>query len=339
MKKLTLYLFSFLCLLLFVISQSKSFMEWWADYRLNKLHLPFTRAKYGDLYSGCFLPQFMDTATHKLTTYRSSRNKIDLYILHDSYLEGKVKKENFIGVDKLIMSNMSGNGVPVKLDKTKKNILILECSERTADWRLTDTATSFHKFIFGAKDSMALKKEKTPFINYFFNPFINYNIEFNLFDYEFLRPIKETKAKLNYALFERVPKDIVVSTDKQYLFLGETVDPSRIESSFRPITFEQTDFIAKRMNITRNYFRRKGFSEVYFAIIPNPVSILDRERMNYNYKLFYIEFSSYSKFKSIDVYGLFKNSGKKVYRRDDSHWNSTGLQMWVNEVNSRLITY
>ena len=32
-----------------------------------------------------------------------------------------------------------------QLNKKQKNILIIECSERTADWRLTDTVLAYPK--------------------------------------------------------------------------------------------------------------------------------------------------------------------------------------------------
>src|ERR1700752_494457 len=236
MKKLLLYLFSFLCLSLFALSQSKSFMEWWADYRLQKLHLPYTRSLYGDLYSSCFLPQYMDTAYHlKLTEYKTSKKNIDLYILHDSYLAIPLKKENFIGVDSLILSDFRGDGVRFKLNKKKKNILIIECSERTAEWRINDIQSTYKKLYTGKLPSQENENIKTQWKNYtkyLFNPLINQNLEFNLFDYEFLKPIKEAKAVLNFKWFNRTPKDVAVTGDKKYLLLNETVDPHQFESSF-----------------------------------------------------------------------------------------------------------
>ena len=343
MKKARLYSFSFLCLSVFVLSQSTPFMQWWSDYRIYQLHIPFTRARYGDLYSGCFLSQYIDTAaTKKLTEYKTSRKNIDLYILHDSYLAYQLKKENFIGVDKLILSDFRGDGKQIRLDRSKKNILIIESSERSSDWHFTDTAFMFSKIYINKpkieKDKSA-KTKGNPFINYFFNPFVNQNLEFNLFDYELFKPLKETKAKLIFNYFNKVPKDIAVSSNRNYLLLNETVDNNFVESSFRWLSNEQIDFIVNTMNRINLYYKNIGFDEVYFSIIPNPVSIIDSERLPYNHKIERIKNTDWLHAKFIDVYDVFKNSKKQIYRRDDSHWNGNGVQLWVNEVNTKFLAY
>lgn len=340
MKKLKLYIFSFLCLLIFIFSQSTPLMEKWADFRVQKLHIPFARARYGDLYSGCFLRQYMDTANHlKLKEYKTTRNNIDLYILHDSYLANHLKKENFIGVDTLILSDLRDKGVCFNLNKKKKNILIIECSERTADWRLTDTALSYPKLYPCNSVIRKTKEINENFIKYFFNPFINQNLEFNLFDYEFFKPVKETKAKVNFNLFNRVPPDVAVSANSKYLFLAETVDPARYESSFRNMGEIEIVKIVYLMNLTEEHYKKLGFEKVYFSIIPNPVSILDQGRMPYNHKIERIRNTTWMKCGFIDVYDMFRNTKKQIYRKDDSHWNTYGVQLWVNEVNAELLSY
>lgn len=342
MKKIRLYIFSFLFLLLFVLSQSTSFMEWWADYRVQKLHAPYTRVRYGDIYSSCFLPQFMDTTHKKLREYKTTKTNIDLYMLHDSYLGGQIKKENFIGVDKLILSDFRGEGVCACLNRKKKNILIIECSERMADWRLTDTSLSYPKLYTKRtktlKNIPRQKKEKS-LLKIFFNPFINQNLEFILFDYEFFKLLKETKAKTNFKTFDKLPADIAVSSDKKYLLLNETIDLQRFESSFRWLSNPDIDNIVYLINLTEIHYKNLGFDEVYFSIIPNPVSIIDTERYLYNYKISRIKNTIWLNAKFIDVFDIFKKSKKRVYRRDDSHWNNYGLQLWVDQVNSKLLSY
>ena len=339
MKKLKLYIFSSFCLTLFILSESKPFMEWWTDYRVYDLNMPFARAKYGDMYSGCFLPQYIDSSARKLREYTSTKNLIDLYVLHDSYLENKIKKENFIGVNKLTLVNYRSENSQIKLNKKNKNILIIECSERTADWRITDTSITFQHFLIHKQKKVAEKTQKKNFISRFFNPYIDQNLELNLFDYELIRPIKEAKANLNFTLFERLPKDITVSRDKNYLLLTETVDINYFQSSFRKVSDQEIVNIVYMMNLTEIHYKKLGFDDVYFSIIPNPVSIVDTERDWYNYKIARIKNTSWRHVKFIDVFDVFKTSRKRVYRRDDSHWNSNGVQLWVDQVNSNLLNY
>jgi len=343
MKKVTLYIFSLFCLGVFILSQSKPFMEWWSDYRVNQLHMPFTRARYGDLYSGCYLSQFMDTAaTKKLAEYKTSRKNINLYILHDSYLAGQIKKENFLSVDKLILSDLRGEGVSINLDHKKKNVLIFECSERTADWRLINTAFVFPK-LYIKKDSITKetkpKTENQEFIQFLFNSFVNQNIEFNLFDYEIFKPLKETKAKISFIYFNKVPADIAVSSNKKYLLLNETVDNRFAQSSFLGLSDEHIDIITSKINEIDLYYKNMGFDKIYFTIIPNPASIIDTERMRYNHKIERIANNYQLHADFINVYDIFKKSKKQLYRRDDSHWNRNGLQLWVNEVNAKFLAY
>jgi hypothetical protein len=344
MKKVRLYIFSCLCLLVFICSESKSFMEWWADYRIQKLHAPFTRARYGDLYSGCFLPQFMDTARGKeLTEYKTKQKNTDLYILHDSYLANQLKKENFIGVDTLITSDFRGEGVQFKLNKNKKNILIIECSERMIEWRTSDTASAFSKLYTEKPSSDSAektRKKNKSFVDYLFNPMIDRNIEFNLFDYEIFRPFKEIKAQINYNLFDKIPSNTAISSDKKYLFLNETVDPKSPISSFWLLLDPNVASIVNNMNTIYTHYKKLGFTVVYFSFIPNPVTILDRNRNRnsfYNYKIGRIKDSKILLAECIHVVTIFNDSKKQIYRRDDSHWNRNGIQLWVNEVNAKLI--
>ncbi len=314
-------------------------MEWWSDYRVSPLKILPSRARYGDIYSACFLPGFMDTSTTKLKTHTSGAKNIDLYILHDSYFFGRIQKENFKNLNKLVLSDFRGEGIYVKLNQAKKNILIVECSERYANWRLSDTGFIFSRLHVGKPATLTKNSKKIEgeqFSKYLFNPFINQNLEYNLFDYELFKPIKECKALVNYNLFNRIMKDVSISLNNKYLLLNETINPNLESSSFRYISNEEIDFIVKRINLIKNHYQSKGFTEVYFSIIPNPVSIIEPGRLNYNHKVERIEFTTFLKTDYIDVYGVFRLSKKQVFRRDDSHWNNYGLQLWLNEANAKI---
>lgn len=332
MKKALLYIFSLCCLLVYALSLDRDFMSWWADYRTYELHSPYARARYGDLYSNCFLPGYTDTAYTPLKKPETLPQKTALYIIHDSYLEGKIEKNNFAGISELTLSNYAADPTCVTLNPTKRNILILECSERTAEWRLTDTATSFSRFVFH-RPPVWKEKETTPIGDHFFNPNINLNLEFSLYDYEYFIPIKELKGFLNFKLFNRLPKDVNISTNKKYLLLNETVNPEVIASSFRPLDMNYEDYVIQRANDITRHYKNLGFDEVYISIIPNPVSIIDRERMPYNDKILFLQNHPSANCRFLSVYDIFRQTPERIYRTDDSHWNGHGLQLWVDEVN------
>jgi len=333
MKKVWLYIFSLACLLVYALSLNRAFMEWWADYRTYTLHAAHARARYGDLYSNCFLPGYMDTAYIPLKENKVAGNT-DLYIIHDSYLEGKILKENFIGLNKLVMADYRSGGGEVRPDKTKRNILVIECSERTAEWRLTDTLTILSRIdVSGKKLNGSAEQDGEPLLNYFFNPNINQNVEFMLYDYEYFIPVKNAKAWLNYVLFKRLPKDVSISTDEKYLLLNETVDPRSATGSFAPLDHAYLNYVTRCVNRLNAYYRSNGFDEVYFSVIPNPVSIVDEYRGPYNQKMGWLEKNNLLQGKYLSMYLVFKGARSRIYRTDDTHWNGNGLQLWVDEVN------
>jgi hypothetical protein len=333
MRKTWFYISSYLLFAVLVLGHIRPFMEWWAEYRTNKLHAPYTRARYGDLFSSCFLPQFIDTGSYgKLEKYKSRYSIVDLYVLHDSYLANKVDKQNFVGIDSLLLVDFREEGTKVNPATGKKSILIIECAERSIEWRM-DSSVIYNKIITNSYKKQGEKKSKEGFR---FNSNINQNLEFLLFDYEWLKPIKEAKAETNFYIFNKTPPDVAISYDKKYLYLAETVDPSIYGSSFFPVSWAEIDQLAENLSKIRKHYLDAGFHEVYFSFVPNPVSVLEPWRGKYNHKMERIEESYAYGSPLIDVYKVFLESKKPVYRRDDSHWNTYGLQLWVNAVNQKL---
>jgi len=337
MKKAALYIFSLSCLLVYVLSLNRQFMEWWADFRTYQLHAPYAKARYGDLYSNCFLPGYLDTAFMPLKNYKNDAQKTDLYLIHDSYLADKVRKENFQGIRRLAMSDLRQGEIHVSLDPVQKNVMLIEFSERAAEWRLTDTSLLFSKIKLQRPDPFVSgDSDDTPVLNYLFNPNINQNLEFALYDYEYFIPIKNLKAQINYSLFKRLPHDVSISTDEQYLLLSETVNPVSYASSFFARSPDYHNYVLYCADRIVSHFKGLGFDEVYFSVVPNPVSIVDEKRMSYNHKVELLEEHPLQGAAYISVYKLFKESKRRVYRTDDSHWNGRGIQIWVDEVNKRI---
>lgn len=84
------------------------------------------------------------------------------------------------------------------------------------------------------------------------------------------------------------------------------------------------------------HFKKLGFKEVYFSIIPNTATLVNSKRMGYNLKIPTIEGLSDTSVHFISVYNEFMHCPAKIFRRDDTHWNGYGLQLWVNQVNHTI---
>ena len=80
----------------------------------------------------------------------------------------------------------------------------------------------------------------------------------------------------------------------------------------------------------------KGFDEIYLAIIPNPVTIINPTLSNYNELIPTIHKVDTLRMKILDIYSIFKQNPSAYYAKSDSHWNSAGLQLWLDGFNKRL---
>ncbi|MBK9320363.1 MAG: hypothetical protein IPM91_17220 [Bacteroidetes bacterium] len=94
--------------------------------------------------------------------------------------------------------------------------------------------------------------------------------------------------------------------------------------------------IVNTLNKTREHYKNHGFDEVYFSFVPNPVSVVNPGMGAYNQLMPLLSNVDSSLFKKIDVYTLFKSNPKKYYAPNDTHWNSRGLQTWLDETNTEL---
>ena len=171
------------------------------------------------------------------------------------------------------------------------------------------------------------------------NPVLNENLEFNLFDYKLFTPLKEFKANLNYRLFNRVNNDVRVSPDHKYLFYNATIDTNYTTSSFTRIDNAEITRIVNVLNNIYIHYKAKGFDEVYFTIIPNPVTVLSPGilgTIKYNELIPRIYNNTGLKIPVIDVYNLFRQSNIQIYFRSDTHWNNNGFHVWANEFNETI---
>src|ERR1019366_9750435 len=95
--------------------------------------------------------------------------------------------------------------------------------------------------------------------------------------YNFIIPVFEYKAALNYYLFNRASGDVVISNDRDFLFLNETVSGTDIGSSYITIPDTEITHLVDNFNIIYDHYLANGFKEVYLSIIPNSATIVQPE--------------------------------------------------------------
>jgi hypothetical protein len=272
---------------------------------------------------------------------------INLYLFCDSYLYYRVNPKHFSCTDKLYKMKWFETETFLSqeaLDTSKKNVLVFEMTERYVRSLLDSYEGATHMLKFEKKldgnvnhqeiaDSKSLiDKFQEPFIN----PNINSNLELNLFDYKLFRPLKELKANMNFYIFNRVYDGVFVDTAKQQLYYKPTVDGEQKMNAFFPLDSLEFNTLCLNINKLYDFYHAKGFGEIYLAIIPNPVTIINPTLGEYNNLIPRINANDSLRMKIFDMYGIFKQEPSLYYSKSDSHWNSIGLQRWLDEFNKKL---
>jgi len=341
-SKICLWLIAFALIFIYIISSDQKLSEHFYFYRIKNQGIEAfqpIRHKYGDLYDLSHLPDFRTRDQEKeiLVPPAQKEKNINLLLICDSYLFNKTKAEHFTCVNKKKEIAWSYNiDSPVKIDTLKRNILIIETAERLIRMRFAKPYLRNLPIDKKSKNQNKIVSFSGWLAPVMFNPLINQNIEFFLTDYMFLRPLKEFKAWLNYKLFKKTGQ-AVVSMDGQYLFFKETVDQRLRSSSFSPIRNGEIDTIVAGMNYMYEYFINQHFDEVYFSFIPNPVTILDRNRGVYNQLITKIEKHDKRQSPMISILAEFEENKDIVYQKSDSHWTTEGLQVWINKANEMIL--
>jgi hypothetical protein len=232
-----------------------------------------------------------------------------------------------------------------RLNPHKHNILVVEMTERY----VRDICTKYSGMIGTLKIDSTYRGNtpyyletsnesiKTSFLEkHFFNPNINSNLELNLFGYPLFRPIKELKAEFNYAVFNRANNDVFVDKKNRFLYYGPTVSGNQIMNSFFPLDSSEMPLICNTLNSVYRYYKTKGFEEIYLAIIPNPVTMINPQLGNYNGLIPKLYAVDSLKMRIIDVYATYAKNPLQYYSRNDTHWSSAGFQTWLDEFNKTL---
>lgn len=349
-KKIASYILIASGLFLLGISTSTKCMEYISEKRNESEAWWGThQSTDGDLVGMSYLDyieQFRSKRDYAFTrpNYNGPTN-VNFYAWGDSYI-WKVPDTAYAGIKNYKFGWRYRDNIEYSLDTAQKNILLIEIAERYIRSYFVDTDMYNHVYAKKAEQTAAL----TPFppkryaavtipdVSDLFNPLINQNLEYNLFNYNFINPTRQYKASLNYYLFNRASGDVVIAENKQQLFLKETVLGDRPENIYHPVSNEEIRNIIGILNIFYDHYRRDGFDEVYLSLIPNPATIIQPE--GYNDLIPRLQNDTSLKMPIIDIYSIYhrEQRKRKLYRPGDTHWYNEGLQVWLSEVNKMLIS-
>ena len=354
MQKLLAFLGFIFCVLTLYLTSSNTGMKWITRDRYSRIGaLGADKYLYGDLYGLTYLSQFKkvkDTNFVSLPAIdqKSNSDTAKLFILGDSYLYSFFKEDPryYVGINQVQFIRWSvANPVEILPLKNKKNILLIESVERNMSGLFNLNSVKARLDRAEAVQSELNTRQK---IAHFFaeidigikeilyHKSLEANIEFAWFNFGFLEPLKELKADFNLNFFGRVDKEVSISKDLNFLYLAETLNPAHVGSSFSDLSEAQLKTHVSELNAIQEYYQAKGFDEVIFSIIPNPVSVLKTENKPDNRLIQRIKSHPDFKVKLIDATeGLSKNAPSNFFT-SDSHWNQRGAKIWLDQLNTQL---
>lgn len=307
---------------------------WWGS------HFPYE----GDLVGMSYL--YFEKSFHKpkekiYTKADCNKDSINLVIWGDSYTQ--YMSDSCFCAAGYQYGRRYFSTMKCKIDSTKRNILIIEITERGVRGYFNNTDMFNHvecsagKVVTDCTISPTIRYAafKLPSINRFFNKHINQNLEYNLFNYNFMYPFRGSKAWINYKLFHRASGNVAISDNGDRLFLKETIQHKGFTGYGTTVSEEEVNNIVSVLNDINNHYKQAGFDAVYLSIIPNAVTIYQPE--GYNMLIPRIQMHPALQMKCLDVYSIYKKSPEGMYWRGDTHWSSEGANVWLKLVNSTIM--
>lgn len=288
--------------------------------------------RYGDLYRFSNLAQFrVPNQQCASQPVKVKKTNTALYLIGDSFTEeSRMSATNFVSgsYERFFI----GDTCFVKLDKTKKNVLIIETVERHFRERFAQRYDNLvigepgvkqaaRKMLLNARDQFWYSTERHEAV---------------LFSSDFFLKIKEWKAGMNESLFGRTDSNVVLSKDKKNIFYEMDARQEGITSSFEEVSDHEINSLVENVNLTYDFYRKNGFDEVYLSIAPNKSSILGEDLGQYNRLIERIQQHPGLKAPFFDIYTPFSTSKKMLYDAGDTHWNCAGKQIWLDAVNEKL---
>lgn len=316
--------------LLWYLGFSGSIAKWLHEKGITK-----DDYRYGDLYRMSNLAQFKAPLEQCPVPQNTSGNT-SLIIMGDSFTEKeRLEKNHFKSLNSYNRYFITDT-IIVKLDTSKRNILIIETVERHFRERFAKPFDNLQV----SENQLVLEKTKEESLK---EKALNYGVPYNterhesiLFSSDFFLTFKEWKAWLNWKLFDRLDEKVMLSKDEKHLLYQVDAQPSGINSCFDKISDEEIKLIVENVNQTYQVYKKAGFDEVYLSIIPNKTSILGTDLGEYNHLIERVQRNLALKMPFFDIYTPYRNSDKLLYEKGDSHWNCEGKQIWLDLVNARL---
>lgn len=134
MKKIIALLIIIICLSTYYCASHVDTMSAYQDFRDKHKELQHGRFCNGDLYGMSFLREYKESVNyHLLTRNNQKQRNVRLFVFCDSYVDGRIKKNNFDAVDSIKFLrywNPSTFLHFTHLDSSKRNIIIIEMAER-----------------------------------------------------------------------------------------------------------------------------------------------------------------------------------------------------------------
>ncbi len=306
---------------------------WWGS------HFPYE----GDLVGMSYL--YFEKSFHKpkekrYTKADCNKDSINLVVWGDSYAQ--YMADSSFCVANYQYGRRYFSTLKYDIDSTKRNIMIIEITERLVREYLSNTDMFNHVVREDGKvaidnipsPNVQYAAIKLPDVNNLFNEHINQNLEYNLFNYNFINPIRSSKAWMNYKLFHRASGNVVIANNSDRLFLKETTQRKGLTGYATPLADKEVTDIVGALNEIDNHYKQAGFDEVYLSLIPNAVTIY--QPMGYNMLIPRIQTHHALQMKCIDVYSVFKQKPDGMYWQGDTHWSNEGANRWLKLVNGTI---
>ncbi|MES2796848.1 MAG: hypothetical protein V4683_12830 [Bacteroidota bacterium] len=341
MTRFAKYLILIIALFYWSISHFETLYSWAGKNRIYP-----DDYRYGDLYRLSFLPEFKEKkeVCEDKIDQSTIKNKVHLYLLGDSFTDEsnlnvnnfEVEQYNYIHWDR---------PQTVELDNHAKNILILQSVERSLKLHFVKQSDELE--IKSKANSIKQNTHKSileyaeNWVNTFSKNTKNTEerIWHTLLNYDFVLFFKELKASFDLKLFDRKSTNYNLSADKKQIFYFEEADINCPNSAFYKVSDTEIKAFVDIINNDLEHYKNMGFEEVYLALIPNKVSILDPTLGKYNHVLERVQTHPDLKIKVIDIYTQFKKETRPLFSKSDTHWNCYGSSIWQAEVNAEIQRY
>lgn len=344
MKKALAFLVMIVLLGVLGISSSDQAMRWISKARYQQLgNWGSDKYRFGDLYGIAYLPAFRlekDTSLISKQYTSPSLRDTDLYIIGDSYLYSYMQMDtsNFARAKRVNFRKWAdGASAPIAIKASShKKVLLIESVERNI-WSVIDIMRVKAQ-MEGYRAPMTWDEQLNACLaDALYDPNLEQNIDFTLFNFQALSFIKSIKAQGNLSLFNRTTADVVLSEDQQFLYMKETMDSSQKGSSFYPLRSQNIQDLLGRMAKIEQYAESRGFDEVVFSFIPNPVAITQTESKSTNHLIPSLAHANQGRLHLVDPTQVLIKGSKSYFFRSDSHWNQQGAQAWLNQMNQYLL--